>query len=310
MVSESILTEEKSRLLLRVARRELVSLHQEIRLLFYLGVLMTAAGAGLLVKESYQHIGPLAIACALGIGALACLAWTARNASRFTWGQASFSHPVFEYILLLGVLLAAADLAFVEVQFTPLGASWPFHLLIVAILMAVAAVRYDSRTLASLALSTFAAWRGVSVSLIEKPLWHASTESVRWNAVACGILFLLMADYSIRRKRKPHFEPIAAHMGWLLILGALVSGGFEPSPEGIIYIVALVLAGTALAWHAFRKRRFVLFSFGVFAMYIALTQLVFKARLEFELEMLWIAVTSLALIGLLRKAQRRMRDIS
>ncbi len=310
LVNEGILPEEKAHLLLRIARRELVSLNAEIHLLYYLGVFLITAGAGLLVKENYEHIGPLAISCAVGIGALACLAWTARNAPPFTWGKTASSHPAFEYILLLGMLLAAADLAFVEVQFTPLGAGWPWHLLIVAIVMAAAAIRYDSRTLVSLALSTFAAWRGVSVSLIEKPLWNAAGESVRWNAVACGILFLLMADYSIRRKRKPHFEPIAAHMGWLLILGALVSGGFEPSPEGIICIMTLALTGTALAWHAFRKRRFVLFAFGIFAIYIALTQLVFKARLDFELEMLWIAVTSLALIGLLRKAQRKMRDSS
>jgi len=65
-----ILEEEKAPRLLRIARGELVSFRQEIRLLFYLGVLLTAAGAGLLVKQNYQHIVPLAVALVVGIGAL------------------------------------------------------------------------------------------------------------------------------------------------------------------------------------------------------------------------------------------------
>ena len=54
---------------------------------------------------------------------------------------------------------AAADLAYVEVRFSPLGAHWPWHLLLVSALYALAALRFDSRVVWSLALSTFLAWR-------------------------------------------------------------------------------------------------------------------------------------------------------
>src|SRR6185295_17929070 len=104
-----------------------------------------------------------AIAAALGVAAAACLAWVHRTAPPFSWGETRSPHFASEYLLLLGVLLLGADLAYVETQFTPLGDAWPWHLLMLSAVGALLSVRYDSRIVFSLALSTFAAWRGVSV---------------------------------------------------------------------------------------------------------------------------------------------------
>ncbi len=308
LVRRGILSEDKASATLRIARGELVSVYLEIRLLFYFGVLLITAGVGLLVEQNYRNIGPLVLAIALGVAALALLAWVADKAPPFSWGETESPSIGFDYILLLGVMLATTDLAVIEVQFTPLGASWPWHLLIVSIFMAIIAVRYDSRTVFSLALSTFAAWRGLSVSLIEKPLWFASAESVRWNAIACGILFILLGRTLLQQRRKPHFEPVAVHLGWFLVLAAMVSGGPQHGALGIGYIIMLAAAASFLARSAIRARRFGLFAFGIFSLYIAMTELVFKAGLEFELEMLWVALTSLILIFLLWKAQRKLKD--
>ena len=45
---------EKARLFSRVARRELVSVHAELRLLAYAGVLLVATGVGLLVQQNIE----------------------------------------------------------------------------------------------------------------------------------------------------------------------------------------------------------------------------------------------------------------
>ncbi len=308
LVRRGIIPQERSSLLLRIATRSLVSVHGEIRLLFYLGVLVTTAGVGLLVQEYYQHIGPVAVAVVVGIAAIACLSWAAKNAKPFSWGESASPWLAFDYLLLLGVLLASSDLAFIEIQFTPLGAHWPWHLLIVSILMACVAVRYDSRTVFSLALSTFAAWRGLSVSLVENSIWHASEESVRLNAISCGVIFVLLGYYLLRSRKKPHFEPVAAHLGWLLILGALVSGVGLHGPEGIAYVVLLSATGIFLAWLSYVKRRFSLFAYGVLAVYIASISLVLKADLDSTGELVCIMIISLILIALLWRAQKKMKE--
>jgi hypothetical protein len=308
MVESGILDEAKGRILLRLAQDKLVSIHPELRFLYYLGVLLTTTGVGLLLKENYQHIGPVAIAVGIGIGALASFAWAVRKAPPFSWGEVPSPSLSYDYALLLGVLLAAADLAFIEVQFTPLGAHWPWHLLITSLLMAGISIRYDSRTIFSLALSTFAAWRGLSVSLIEKPLWHITDESIRWNAICCGLLFVLLGRFLQRTGRKPHFESIAVHLGWLLILGALVSGSWRNGLDAAVYIVLLAAVGAGLAWRSFRKQRFSLFAFGILAVFIALNDLVVQSHFDFVAKSLLVSLASIGLIVLLWKAHRKMKE--
>ncbi len=307
-VRRGIIPREKASLLLRIARGELVSVNWEIRLAFYLGVLLTTAGVGLLVEENYQNIGPVAIAVLLGSAAIALLSWAAKKGPPFSWEESPSPLLAFDYVLLLGVLLAGTDLAFIEIQFTPLGAHWPWHLLIVSILLACAAVRYDSRTVFSLALSTFAAWRGLSVSLVEKPVWFASEETIRWNAIGCGVLFVLLGSHLIRTKKKAHFEPVAAHLGWFLILAAFLSGTVERGLGGIVYIVLLSATGAFLAALSYVRRRFSLFAFGVLAVYLAVIGLVFKADLDSSGELACIVIGSLVLIAVLRKVQKRMKE--
>jgi len=290
----------------RVARRELVSVHRELRFLLYAGILVTMAGVGLLVKENYERLGPLAIAAGLTLAAAGCLAWVRRQAPPFSWGDSASPHLAYEYLLLLGVLLLGADLAYVEAQFTPLGNVWPWHLLLMSVVSATLAVRYDSRIVFSVALSTFAAWRGVSVMLLETAFWSGSGQeaSLRANAIGCGIFFIVLGAMLRRYERKPHFEPVAAHLGWILVLGALASGlGGDDTAFG----VALLLTGTALAVFAFRRGRFSLFSLGVLGAYTALGALFLRTDPPFAVASLWFALTSLAVLGGLLTVHQKMR---
>lgn len=306
LCQEGALSAAQADLFGRVARRELVSVHRELRLLLYGGILVAMTGVGLLVKENFERIGPLAIAAALGVAAAGCLGWVHRNAPPFSWGQTRSPDFASEYLLLLGVLLLGADLAYVETQFTPLGDAWPWHLLIMSVVSALLAVRYDSRIVSSLALSTFAAWRGVSVVLLEKAFGSAPDPggSLRANAIGCGLAFLLLAAALVRLDRKAHFEPVAVHAGWILILGALVSG---LGGDDVAFGLLAVLVGGGLAAFAFRRARFSLFVLGVLAAYTGLSALFLRADPPFAVASLWFAVTSLAVLAALLTAHQRMR---
>src|SRR5436305_7173225 len=268
LVEAGVLPPDEAPRLLRVARGELLSVHWELRALLYVGVLLVSGGVGLLVKENLDRIGPVAIAAGIGLAAAAALGWVIRVAPPFSWREVPSPNLAFDYMLLLGVLLAAADLAYVEVKFTPRGANWSWHLLIVAVFTALAAFRFDSRVVFSLALSTFAAWRGVSAARFGADLWWNGAEGAgRWNAIACGVLFAVLGLALKRTGRKAHFEPVAVTLGWLLLLGALASGMGEE--RWAFYALALLVCGAALAVGAFLRRRFPLFALGVVGAYAA-----------------------------------------
>jgi hypothetical protein len=307
LVESGIVPPEKAALFLRVARGELLSVHGELRALLYAGVLVITGGIGLLVQQNLDRIGPLAIAVALGLAAAAALYWVARTAPPFSWREVPSPNLAFDYILLLGVLLAAADLAWIEVEMSPLGAGWPWHLLIVAAGTGLAAFRFDSRVVFSLALSTFAAWRGVSASRLGSALWR-SGGAVRGNAVACGVLFVVLGFALVRARRKAHFEPTAVHLGWLLLLGGLASGMIDDGRQALGWAGALLLAGSGLAFGAWHGRRFPLFAYGVVAVYAGLSRLVMEA-LDFEaLGCFWFCGTSILMIAGLLVAHRRLKE--
>jgi len=257
------------------------------------------------VKENLDRIGPVAIAVGIGLAAAAALAWVIVKAPPFSWGPVPSPHLAFDYLLLLGVLLTGADLAYVEWKFTPLGAHWPWHLLIMALLAGVAAFRFDSRMIFSLSLSTFAAWRGVSAFLPSSGLWNGSGDAVRWNAIACGVLFAILGFALARTDRKAHFEPVAVNLGWLLVLGGIGSGTADLA---LTWSVALLLVGAGLAAGAFQARRFPLFAYGVLGGYAGLSRVVIGFTHFDTLGCFWFSITSLALILGLFFAQRRMRE--
>jgi hypothetical protein len=302
----------QARLFSRIARRDLVSVHAELRLLAYLGVLLVMAGVGILLKENLDHIGPVAIAVGLGLGALLCLGWVARQAPPFSRAEIASPHLALDYVLLLGALLVGAELAYVEAQFTALGDAWPWHLLLVSVIYALLAIRYDSRVVFSLALSTFVAWRGVSAAKLEPSLWFArEAGAVRANAVACGVLFVVLGAALRARRFKAHFEPVAAHLGWLLILAASLSGVGDSHPAGTWYAVGLGALGGGLAFFAYGRRRFGLFAMGVVGAYLGISALFLHALSGSDaatLAFFWFAVTPIVVLALLYVAHRKLRE--
>lgn len=304
---QGILTPAQAGRFGRVARREHVSVRAELRLLHYAGVLVTMAGVGLLVRENLDRIGPLAIAIALWTAALGTLAWAWRYRPPFSWGESPSAHLAFDYILLLSVLLAGAALAYVEVQFTPLGAQWRHHLLLVAAFAGALAVRGDSKIVATVALTTLAAWRGVSTTPLERAFWSGGAEgALRANAVVTGLAFVALGWLLVRLDRKAHFEPVATYLGWMLVLSAITSGIAGPEQE-TKYRIALFAVGGGLAAIAFGRGRFPLFGLGLVAAYVGLSALVVSWLREDIPVVLWFMVTGVAVLAGLLFAQRALR---
>lgn len=273
---EAVVSPEQARLFGRVSRGELVSLSPAIQALLYIAVVALTSGVGLLFKDRLIDLGPASISTAVAMASLACLVWVARVSRPFSRAEVASANIAFDSILVLGALLAAADLAYIESRFSPLGANWAWHLLIVSLFYAALAFRFDSRTLFSLALTTFAAWRGVAATSVERSLFgfFKDTDAVRLNALVCGVIFVGLGRSLVRRQLKPHFEPVAVHLGWLLGLQAIAWGIDDTAWESkALHCLTLTGIGGGLAWFAWRARRFALFVFGVLAAYLGLVVL-------------------------------------
>jgi len=304
------LTASQAHLFSRVARRELVSVRLEIRAALYAGVLLLTGGIALFVKENHERIGPAAIGLAIGAIAAGCLAWAWRNAPPFTWGDALSTHAAFDYVLLLGALLAAADLAYVEAQTKVLGPAWPWHLLVVSAFYALLAVRFDSKMLLSLALASFAAWRGLALSLPRASLGPGDASRLRWEALATGALFVTIGIVSARQRKKAHFEDVWVNGGIFLVLGGHLSGVFGRTEAWPAWLLALLAVAAAIAVAAYLWKRTLPFAQAVLAAYLGLLRAVFSdGGGDVAARMLLAAVLGCAALATVFLAHRRMRAL-
>lgn len=310
LVEKGLLLPATAAPLLRSARGELLSIRGELRALLYFGVLAVVAGVSLLVKENLDRIGPVTIAVAIGLAAAACLGWTLRRGLPFSWQRAESSDWAFDFLLLLGILLLGADLAYIETKFTPLGDAWSYHLLFMSLVAGAFAVRCDSRTSWSLALSTFAAWRGVAATSVAQgvaELEGRRESALRFELLLCGAAFLALGFAMRRFDRKRHFEPLTTFLGALGLLAGLGLFALDPQENWIVWAIVFVAAAAGLAAVALRARRFGLFALGALGIYAGISRLAFELIFQAGCGCFWFAGSSVGMIALLWIVQRRFR---
>lgn len=308
LLEKGALREEQAGALLRVARGELVSVRMELRALLYAGVLLAVSGVGLFLEENHDGIGPASIASILALASIGCFVYVFRRSPPFSWDAGTSPHVAADYVLLLGVLLAGSDLAYVETQFRFLGANWANHLLVLSLFALVVAYRFDSRIVLSLALSTFAAWRGLSARYPLEAIFEGRQEALRLNALGCAALFLAAAWASVRARRKAHFEAVFTAFGWMLLFGGLLSGVFQDEPNWPLWDAATCAAAAGVIAFAYRFRRPFDFAVAVVAAYLALLKPLAKAIPDTRSLFTLVALSSIGILVLLAVAYRRMRE--
>ncbi len=272
--AEGALAPQQADFLRRVADGGLVSVRLELQIALWAGVTLLAGGAGLLVKENLARLGPLTIGAGIALGAAICLWHVARAAPPFSRGSVESPTLAFDYVLLLGVLLIGTDLAWFETQLAVLGPAWPWHLLLLSLVQLAFAFRFDSRAVLSLGLASFAAWRGISLSLAGGTRFGVHGDNLRLNALLVGALFFGAGLLLRRVAFKEHFEAAFGNLGLLLLLGAAVSGSYagRGSLEWIWLPLLALLAGATAAL-AFRARRSDYFAQGVIGAYLGFLRL-------------------------------------
>jgi hypothetical protein len=223
------------------------SVHGELRVAFYVAVMLIVAGAGLLVARNLARIGPPALTLALLVAAAVCyaFAWRTRRAGRERSTGA-------DYVLLLGALLLSTAAGYAELQFHWAGRFWSLQLLLIALVHACSAYYFDSRLLLSVALTAIAAWFGVETGPRVLEVWDLPTAEAGWRALACALTVLF---WRIHHGHQDHwrsfdalFEHFAANLALLGCIG--LATGADP---WLGLALALTLGTLCMRWGLVRQ---------------------------------------------------------
>jgi hypothetical protein len=182
------------------------SLHAELRATMYAGVLLVMAGVGIVLARNLDRLGPLAILIAVALAAAACAvpAVRAKLAARAP-GVAA------EYLLLLTVLLASADLAYAERQFTLLGPLWSWHLLLLAVAHGAVAYAFASPLVLAASLTALAGWFGVGGTFGDVLHFDYSSPELGVRALACAAVIAAWRQADRRARPDTRFSEVFDH---------------------------------------------------------------------------------------------------
>lgn len=270
-------------------RREVFSLHHELRILAWGGAMLLATAAGILLKNNYERIGPVALASLIGVAAIACYAWSWRAAQPRNRATAQ---PAKDYILLLGALLVSADAGYLESQFKLLD---HHTLLVLAVVHAAGAYAYRSRLVLSLSVAALAGWIGESLEDRRTlALLVMSAVVIVWREIHRRL--------SENRDFLRVFEHFAANLalwGGLLLLD-------EPRWYDAGCILTIVLAAGAVWWgRVQRSEPFVLYGF-VYAV-IAVDALILRRLHESTAIAFTILVSMIVAVAVLVRVHHEHR---
>ena len=265
-------------------RREVFSVYPELRIAAWVGAMLVATAAGIVLKNNLDRIGPLALAVLIGLAAAACYAWVVWR--RRPGGETSI---VDDYVLLLGALLVSADVGFIEQQFKLLGDAYARHFLFLAIVHGFTAYVFNSKMVLSLSISALATWLGVEWKTNEP--WDLSARSFFFAA-----LLVVWRVIDARLRSQTEFSRLFEHFAANFAIWGGIAWIIHETRPGCL--VTIAIAAVVIAW-GFRTRTesFVLYGF-IYAVIAA--DILLVATLKDEgLAFLIIVVSSIAAIAAL-----------
>lgn len=304
MFYEKKLSANQLRVLQDIHSKKLFSVHQELKLFLYIGILMTITGAGLTVKQYFANLGDIVIISSLTLCFAAAFFYCFIKGNPFSADETASPHIAFDYILFFGCAFFSMDIAYIETQFHLLGDSWKSYLLISSGLFILLAYRFDNRLVLSMALSTLAAWFGFTLSE-----YHFAFEKYyREYAILYGVIVLLLGGLLYRLRIKKHFFDIYLNFAVHFLCIALVSGVAEYKIFSL-YFPALILACAALIFYSVKVRKFLYMLYAVVYGYIGISiVIVDQIYREIFLMFSYFIVTSLLVIGLIFVMSRKFKE--
>jgi hypothetical protein len=303
-----VLTAEQHATLTHFSRRDWFSLYVEIHALLYIGVVSMVAGLVWTFRDSLANLGHVAIlslfAALIGISFYYCFT----RGLPYSQGEVEQPTIAVDYVLYFGCLMFSGMLAYLESQMRVFGA-WEIHLLLASIVFGALAYRFDNRFVLSLALSTLAAFLGLTLNVFDgfDTLDRFNTHRLRAYAMGYGVFAAGFGYLLYLQGIKRHFLDVFLHLGANAFLLATLSG--IPEQEfGLLYLALLLPLSAALIYLGVRFQRFAFVAYGTLYGYAGISAWILNELGSITVGLFYLVVTgSTVVIGLVVMARRFAR---
>lgn len=209
---------------------KLISVHAELKLILYLGVLLLTGGVGILVYKNIDTIGHQAILAFLAAVSAGSFYYCIKKVAAWSPFKVSSPNVFFDYVLLAGCLTLLIFLGYLQFQYAVFGIRYGLATFIPLIILFVVAYRFDHLGVLCLAITNLAAWAGIAITPAR--ILHDndfSSDRLILTGILLSLLLLTAGRASVRKNIKAHFaftyDNFGANMLFISVLAALFNYG-------------------------------------------------------------------------------------
>jgi hypothetical protein len=303
------ITPEQREHLSRMFSNEVFSLHDELRVLLFAGVLLMIGGAALFALNTINTIGPQLIILLMIVVMSACFVYV--MTTRLPYSHAARSGPGFLYdaALVLGCLLIPAVMVYAEYHYALFGEGLEFLPLIAAVILLPLAYRFDSRVVLTVGVVALAASIGLAVAppaLVRK--FGVPAIELIAVSVAFGSLLVVVGFATQFGTIKRHFASTYLHLGAHFLFAPALAGIFLRA-EKLLFLLLLCFVGGVGTFHAKRTHSFAMMVVVAIYLYVGVSYLVSTVLPERTVQSIYVFVSCSAVVIGLFLFKRTMNEM-
>nr|WP_299418164.1 DUF2157 domain-containing protein [uncultured Emticicia sp.] len=283
---------------------QVFSIHWELRLLLYLGIMLLSIGLGVLIYKNIDSIGHNIIVALFVLVCLASFYYAFQHRKPFSWGEIEESNNFDDFALLGGCLAFLTLEGYIQYQYNFFTNHYGLAAFLPAFLFFFCAYFFDHRGVLSMAITALASWIGITITplkILENNDFN--NQYIIITAILLGIFLIIIGWVSIQKDLKKHFSFNYFIFGGNLTFIAALSGLFISDSEFTYGIIIAVLSYLSIIY-ARTKQSYLFLLMGVIYGYIAFTYAVFKilpSNLNSFLYILYFMLSALGIILFLIK---------
>lgn len=287
LLEKNLISDEQFKQIQTYRSLNIFSLHNELRFLLYLSVLLFTTGIGILIYQNIDTIGHIAILSLLLIVTVISFYFCFKNAVSFKKEEVLFPNPLYDYLVLTAVILSCTFVGYLQFQYQPFGTNYGLATLIPTIISFICAYYFDNKSVLTIAITGLAAYIGLSVTpqdLVNNELY--ANESLSYSAIVLGFLLIFWTIYSSRIELKTHFNSIYLTFALHIISIASINNLLDD----YWFLFAIVLAGSCFYFYkiSYELRSISLYVFMSIYAYIGINIVLFKIFEHIDFSDVWM----------------------
>ncbi len=209
-------------------RQRLFSLYWELKTILYLGVLLLSGGIGILIYKNIDTIGHQAILAVIACISIASFYYCFKKKGAFSLQKTPSPNVFFDYVLLLACLTFISFTGYFQFQYNVFGNRYGLAAFIPMLVLFFSAYCFDNLAILSLAITSFAAWAGITITplrVLQQNDFNSS--AIIFTGLAVGLILILAAFLTKKRNLKAHFEFTYTNFGMHLLFIACLAAEFH-----------------------------------------------------------------------------------